>query len=212
MAYCTVQDLYNAGLDASFVNLDESIEVAQGIVDDYTGRNFEAAQSETVTVNDVRTPIVRLDRPFSNVTAIAVNGSPLDSGAYVVEPWGIRLYRAGIKDVDGFPRTEVAAGYARGPYGAQVTVTATFGYSAVPTAVKRATILLAMDDARSGGFSAQTAVDEEGQVTSLPEASGAPNDTGSVPTSWGTNATVLDTTGNVDADRLLRPYRIPMVA
>jgi hypothetical protein len=78
-------------------------------------------------VEDVRGDHVPLVPPFSEVTAVVVDGFELPAEAYRVTPHGIRLYGYG-----GF-------GLGRG-----TTITASFG-AAVPETIKQATVLLAVD-------------------------------------------------------------------
>lgn len=197
------------GLEEVYDEAVDYLELASRAVDDYCGRSFELAAPKTVAVNDVRTPLVRLPAPFRNVTAVTVDGVELSSGSYVVEPWGLRLYFP-AKDADGFPtRTFVSGPWGRGrhPYGAQVAVTATFGWDEVPIAVRQATQALAEHFAEER-HTVTSSTDAEGNPTTLPTSAAKPTETrvgpGETPTT--------DTTGLIEADRLLRPFRRPQVA
>lgn len=184
-------------------------ELASRAVDDYCGRSFEPPTTKTVTVNDVRTPIVPLPTPFRDVTAVTVNGAVVSASGYVVEPWGLRLYRPAL-DADGFPvRTAVSGpwGGGRHPYGAQVKVTATFGWDDIPAAVSRATRLLAEHFAGQR-HTVTASTDDEGNPTTLPTSAAKPTATLVGPD----QKPVADTTGLIDADRLLRPFRRPQLA
>lgn len=84
---------------------------------------------------------------FNNISAVQVNTIDLDSTQWIVEDWGIRVYQS-IYDADGFLRWDLSdyntdLGFGSGLYGAQVIVTATFGYPDVPARVRRAAIMLA---------------------------------------------------------------------
>ena len=110
---------------------------------------------QTVTVSDVRRPIVKLPTPFSNITSLTLNGGNLDPTSYIVEEWGVRLYSLnplnngwpirGSGDMGTWP-----AAASGGPYGSQVTVTATFGYNTIPRLVaiacRKLTRKLAVND------------------------------------------------------------------
>lgn len=197
--YADEADASAAGVDAD----DETLELASRAVDDYCGRNFGPPFTRTVTVHDVRTPVVPLPGPFTNVTAVTVNGgAPLDAGAYAIEPWGVRLYSSS-RDADGFPAHSFVSG-PWGLYGGRVAVTASFGWDEIPAAVRRATILLAGHLRANHYRVTATATDAEGNPTILPVSAAIPKDTLVGPDA---DRPMVDSTGLIDADRLLAPYR-----
>lgn len=173
------------------------LDIATEIVDEFCRRNFQPPTGPTtVTVSDVRTPIVPLPAPFTNVTQVTVDGRLIAPTGYIVETWGLRLYNVGA-DPDGFNVTYQAAG-GRGnryPYGAQVAVTATFGAPEVPLRVQRACALIALS------FADEEPIDPrllmltvEGYARQFKDANG-----------------VMHTTGVAQADRLLRGLQRPLV-
>lgn len=192
---------------ADDATLTTYLELASRVVDFYTGTTFDPQGSRTVTVSDVRTPLVRLPVPFSSVTAVTVNGQPIAPSGYIVEPWGLRLYINGYLDVDGFPRrTASSVRDHRAPYGSQVAVTATFGWTAIPSPVKQATALIAREQLGRSSQRPTGTTDVEGNPSVLPVEATIPgitlDDTGG-----GRFLPRVDTTEVITADRLLQPYR-----
>lgn len=197
------------GAEETYDESVDDMELASRAVDDYCGRSFEGAAPKTVTVTDVRSPLVPLPAPFRGVTEVTVDGVPLTAGSYIVEPWGLRLQWPG-RDVDGFPaRTFVSGPFGRGrhPYGAVVTVRATFGWDEIPIAVRQATQMLA-DHFAGRRHQVTASTDAEGNPTTLPTSAAKPTEVLVAP---GEKPTT-DTTGLIEADRLLRPFRRPQVA
>lgn len=197
-SYASVQDVRNlpGGVTVaqrSDLLLQDDLDVASRIVDDFTGSQFYQTQG-TVTVYDVRLPLVVLPRPFSAITAVSVDGRAVDAAGYTVTPSGLRLYINPYIDVDGFPRKVFAnVGAQRNPYGQNVAVTATFGYATVPAPVRRATALLA---SRLALGSVQNMIPDS-RIASI--------------TVEGYSRTFKDddrvaTTGDSEVDRLLSPY------
>jgi hypothetical protein len=184
VSYASVADLkaYDSSVTGSDGEIQAALDFATALVTARARRTFAAASATAVTAHDVRTRNVVVDLPFSNVTAVAVDGHELPSSSYVVEPWGIRLLSAPRIAFDG--------------YGSSVTVTATF-ISVVPELIKRATILLALVDLNGGSSSGNSVLPElpanvksfsvEGLSVTLADGSG----TGRIPT------------GDAEADRLI---------
>lgn len=195
MNYCTRSDVRDYGLtatEASDVRVDQAIELASRVIDAVLPASWDAGVA-TITVHDVRGDIVPLDGPFSDITSVEVNGASIDASRYDVEPWGLRLRAASIKDIDGFPVYGYAYQAARGRRGASVSVTATFGHDGVPELVKHACVVLAADFAQ--------------RTPSEP----LPPDVGSL-SREGHSVTFRDrkrelgSTGNTEADALLEPF------
>lgn len=144
--YATIQDVRDLGITTvqrsdTLVGVD--LDVASRMIDQITGKQFYQAVM-TVSVFDVRLPIVFLPTPFTNVTAVTVDGRTVDPTVWKVVPGGLRMYLNAYIDEDGFPRrsyTDVRA--FRNPYGATVAVTGTFGYATIPSPIARATALVA---------------------------------------------------------------------
>lgn len=126
---------YDPSISASDGQIQAALDFATALVTARARRTFAAASATAVTVHDVRTRNVVVDLPFSNVTAVAVDGHELPSSSYTVELWGIRLLSGPRVDCEGF--------------GPDVAVTATFT-SVVPELIKRSTILLALDELNAG--------------------------------------------------------------
>lgn len=145
-AYASIADLRNFGLSVIQRKDDlaaDDLVVASRLIDDVTGTQFYQAQ-QSVTVYDVRLPIVSLPLPFQDVTAVTVDGRAISATAYTVTPTGLRVYTSPYIDVDGFPTKVYSSVRAfRNPYGANVVVTGTFGYATVPDVVRRAATILA---------------------------------------------------------------------
>jgi hypothetical protein len=216
-AYCTLENVRTWGITTSQANdqvVLDRIDIASAIVDDYCGLSgyglggtFAAQKTTTITVGDVRLPMVPLPRPFTNVTALTIDGRTLDATTFIVENWGIRLYIAGYLDVDGFPRrSSTSMGYGGpgygwpgmgAPYGSQVAVTATFGYTSVPLPVRHATVLIAAFLVFGQG---ETLLDPRVSTVAVEGY------TLRYPTRGGPDTELIATTGVIEADRLLAPY------
>src|SRR4051794_28316917 len=96
-SYATLLDVRTYGIAATSAEDDlvqDRLSIASRIVDDYTGTSFAAAAARTVTVQDVRIPLLPLPTPFSTITEVTINGQAIGSDRYEVEDWGLRLYRA----------------------------------------------------------------------------------------------------------------------
>ena len=157
---------------------------------------------QTISISDIRRPIVALPTPFSNITSVTLNGGYLDPTTYTVEAWGIRLYSIsplnngwplrGSGDLGAWPSAP-----GGGPYGSQVTVTATFGYSAIPRVVAIACRKLVRKLASNPG-------PWEPGMTKLT--------VGSYDVMFNPkNPHPLDSTGDVETDQLLQPFRRAVV-
>lgn len=191
--YCVPQDLVAFGVPAAKATT-EACEVASRIVDTYTGRTFEGAAVATKIIYDVRSEVIPLPTPFTNVTAVTIDGVAIASSQYDVEEGvGIRLYKATLKDADGFPR-RVNPRRMRVPYGAQLEVSATFGYTTVPGPVALAAKMLA---ARFATSTVNDLVLPVGMDRIVIE--GNSQFAGNVPS--------IASTGDQFVDRLLNPYR-----
>lgn len=195
MNYTTTADLRAFDVteaDASDVQCAAACEVASRLVEDYVGHDFDVPQVRTITIDEVLGGRVVIPGPFQDVTAVTVNNVGMTY--WDLTSFGLTLTRPGIKDVDGFPVSSDLGYNPRRP--ARVTVTATFGYDAVPALVTRAATLLA------ARFATHRFADM------LPD-----NRIGS-DTVEGQSIVVyhggddrLDTTGDVEVDRLLTRYR-----
>src|SRR5664280_2506334 len=148
-SYAALTDVRTYGIAAPQAEdaiVVDRLELASRIIDGYTGTIFTQQVATAVTLNDVRIPVVVLPSPFANVTAVTLNGQVLASTQYVIEPWGLRLYRSGNFDVDGFPVDTMndwgVMTPPRSRWGAQVIVTADFGWATVPSPVRHATVLV----------------------------------------------------------------------
>lgn len=200
--YATVDDVRAFGVPDSITDdqIIDALDLATAVVYDYTGMVFGSPVAEDVVVNDVRKPLLPLPTPFSSVTAVSINGTPIDSTEWVVEPWGLRLYQSSYYDSDGFPRydlSNVVTGQTLGSelYGSQVTVSATFGWPDIPTKVKRAAVLLA------ARFSTQTVEDL------VPDSRLKQLQVEGYRVAYDDTNVNLDTTGDLSVDRLLARYR-----
>lgn len=200
--YCSPDDLAELGIEIYATDeIAELIQDGSRIVDKYCDTVF-GAQSQTVTVSDVRKPLVKLPTPFTNVTAVSINGGAMDASTYIVEPWGLRLYSLNPLSY-GWPNRGGSEGgswpyQASGaPYGAQIAVTATFGYPGIPRLVNRAARLICRDIAL--GQAGSDGPYAPGQVRYMVggfDAQFNPHD-----------PHPLDTTGSVEVDRLLYTYK-----
>lgn len=210
-SYATLAEARAYGISttqADDTTLTTYLDLASRIVEDYTGTTFTTATARTVTVQDVRTPLVPLPGPFTTVTSVTAYGALLAASQYTVEPWGLRLYTPGWRDSDGFPyRSQTALRSGRGPYGASVAVTATFGYAAVPIEVRQATLAVAHDQLTRASNRPTSTVDVEGNATVLPLVAVEPGVSREETSGASTFQPRTDTTGSLAADRLLQPYR-----
>jgi hypothetical protein len=137
VSYASVAELktYDSSVTASDPVIQAALDFATALVTARARRDFSFSSATALTVNDVRTRNVVLSLPFADVTAVEVGGYEMPDSSYAVEPWGIRLFSDPGIDSDGF--------------GPSVMVTATFT-SSVPELIKRATILLALDELPGG--------------------------------------------------------------
>ena len=210
MAYAAVQDVRDQGItvaQATDAIVTDRLNVASEIVDAHTHwldwglpGALGTPVTTTVTVNDVRRPSVVLPYPFKTVTQVLVNSVVTDPTAYTVEPWGIRLYVSGGLDLGAFPiwaleNPSYGSGGRR--FGARVDVSATFGWTSVPLRVRHATVLIAAFLLAGKGDMPldpriQMLAVEGYQVRFIPH----------------TADEVLDTTGVIEADRLLERFRL----
>jgi hypothetical protein len=200
--YATVDDVRAfPGVPSTLTDdqINDALELAVEVIDDYTGTFFGEPQATTILINDVRRPILPLPTPFSDVTAVSVNGTALDTTQWIVEDWGLRLYESGYLDPDGFPRwavndLPVGLAYDWGPHGVQVSVTGTFGWPTVPAKVKRAAVLLA------ARFATQSTSDL------VPDSRLKQLQVEGYRAMWDDTKTNLDTTGDLAVDRLPARY------
>ena len=201
--YCTIAEVRAFGAADSLTDqqITYAIQTATETIDGYTGTTFGQGATSDYTVNDVRNPIITLPTPFTNVTAVSTGGVTVPTTDYIVERWGVRLYSNQYFDADGFPRrydwpySSFPGMFSGGPWGISVTVTAIFGYTTVPNPVHQAAILLA------------------GRFANMTESSLAPTAPVSEIATEGfmirTDYEYADrvTTGDNQADNLLKPYR-----
>lgn len=155
--YASTADLRAWGVTLDEIDDDDltsRILIAQGLVDDYTGTTFGAAPS-TLTIYQVRSSVVVLPRPFSDITEVTIDGTVLESGAWKIARWGIELTQCDAWWGDYL--TADSSYYGMGslwwisygfpsnlnPPGRTVTVTGIFGETSIPPAVNMATVLLA---------------------------------------------------------------------
>lgn len=208
--YCTVADLIAFGVPSDKAS-DSVCEVASRIVDDYTGTTFSGASTKTFIARDVRNSSVVLPGPFSDITAVEINGVAIASTSYAVTDTGVSFagpYNAGyglglgmssnggmgaIHDVDGFPVGGAMRRGLRTPYGATVKITGTFGWTTIPAKVKLATKILA------SSIAVRTASDLIDPRIALISVEGYQVRYKEVPN--------IDTTGSAEADRLLADFR-----
>lgn len=193
---------FGGGIGKDDAIVQDAIDIAGAIIDGYTGKTFASFPPSTYVKNDVRKPLVVLPSPFASITQVLLNNVEIPTAGYIIDSWGIRLYWPGHLDIDGFPRRAgLLPGDNRlvtgGPYGSQVAVTATFGYATVPTQVARAATILASRTV--GGTSNDLAPDPWMKAEKIGPYSVTYQDALKTP--------VLNTTGDVQADRLLRGFR-----
>jgi hypothetical protein len=135
--YATLADVRDLGVDpqdnADDTFVDRKLVEAASVVESYVGRPylFPTAPS-TLAFNDVRVPLLPTPGPVSNIQAVTIDGAVVDPAGYQTEPWGLRLYRAGLRDADGWRMAQALIRSSRAPYGSQVLVTATIGWALPP--------------------------------------------------------------------------------
>lgn len=181
-SYATLAELRAAPYSVTLTEADDPtatamLEVASRVVDNYTHRTFDSGIS-TKNFYDFHGRVLNLSVPFSAITSLKVEGTAVTE--YEVESWGILF--------DWNQSGDVA-------------VTATFGFSAAPSPVKRATLLIAaamirntVEDSGEQDVQTQSA---EGYSVSYQQR--------------GTEEASSATTGVTEADRLLDPYKLSYV-
>lgn len=205
MAYCTLTEARAAGATGTDGEVTQAIADAQELVDRHTGDSFEEGE-QTVTATIGANGLALLPRRVSAITSVTFVGasSAIDASAY-------RLRKSSTPgDVDAiemvgygygqFAYNDLIAGAERwnGGYanlsqsGRRITVVGTFGWDAVPLAVRRATALLA------AAATTNPTGDELAGVQSL-----SVEGYSVTYTSDGTGVT----TGHPEADRLLAGFR-----
>jgi hypothetical protein len=202
-SYCSQADAIAVGASCTGAVLDTAIFDASRIVDSYCDTldsPFGVQTQKTISISDVRKPMVPLPTPFSNVTSVALNGGILDPSTYVIEEWGIRLYSMVPFD-NGWPvRGSGSLGgtwpyQASGaPYGSQVDVTAFFGRGDIPRLVARGAALLTRNicNGSDGPYERNQIRVVVGQYQAMYD----PKD-----------PHPIDSTGDAEVDRLLFKYR-----
>ncbi|MHC4249788.1 MAG: hypothetical protein ACYS9X_11735 [Planctomycetota bacterium] len=206
--YASVQDIRDRGVSqdaADDLTVTRALGRATLLIDGYCGRDF-LRREETYHIDGTGRPSVFLDdRPVIEITALKVDGHPVDSASY-------RLYgEAGYVRLNGC--ITVFAGHP-GVFavGVQnVEVNGLFGFEETPPEVKEACILLALAFVRS--MKAEANVSEQ-QANSTDKAIGIKRvkvDDLSVEFQYPRDTTVgasrRKTTGVVEADRLLWRFR-----
>lgn len=213
-AYATVSDVRTQGItvaQADDATVTDRLNVASEIVDAHTQwldwgmpGALGTPVTTTVTVNDVRRPSVVLPYPFRSISQVLVNLVAVDPTAYTVEPWGVRLYVSGGIDLGAFPIWALenpTYGTGGRRFGARVDVSATFGWTSVPLRVRHATVLIA---AFLLGGKGDMPIDPRIQMLAVEgyQVRFIPH----------TADEVLDTTGVIEADRLLERFRLETYA
>lgn len=198
--YATIAQVRGFGLSATKTDQQvlDAIDQASRVMDDYCDEQFYQT-TETVLVNDVRLPMIRLPKlPFTGITEVKINAMVLDPSAYTVEKWGLRLYTSGNRDADGWPLRPLSSFGTptfAARYGSQVSVSATFGHPSTPANVNRACVILSSRIAVQGGNSL------------IPDTRLKSLTVEGYSRTWDSSTEKLDTTGDTQVDRLLRAYR-----
>lgn len=192
MAYCTLADARAAGADpADDATVEAAIVAAQSIVDRYAGDVFEP-RTLTVMARVGGAGICPLPHTVITVATVEPVQQPGVSYAVAAGTWALHSSLT-TGDYDGLQ-------FARGYAGLAVKVTGSFGYPAVPSAVRRAAALIAASIAP-----AQTTTDAEGSPIGRPDVGSAAEESPLVAAAR-LKETGVRSTGVPEADQLLAPY------
>jgi hypothetical protein len=125
------------------------LDAAVSTVQHYCQRPFDVAGSATARVYVPHRGIVRF-HDCTTVTSIAVNGSTVATTSYQLEPLNALSWSGQARPYEQARRVDGICWY-EGPYPgkATVTVTATWGWSAIPDEVKSAVLILGKDIAKN---------------------------------------------------------------
>lgn len=187
MAYCEISDVTRLIGDASVEDITWAMDLATRLVDKYVGHTFNEPAEGTRTLYNVQNAAVHLPGvPFSDVTAVTVDGTELDSTSYTTKSWGVELV---FPDSPGIFSSS----------GRTVTISASFGYDEVPSDVKYATALWASALIQRNRNRVVQSTDSEGNAI-LPEYA------------IDSSVVVEDLPTERLAKTLLDPYRSPVVA
>lgn len=180
-SYATVAEARAFGIttaEASDDQLTTWLETASRVVDDYTGTSFNETAPSTRTFRAMRSNRITLPYPSDDITAVTVDGSALSVDSYTVDDFGISV------------RSHLTTRSV-------VVVTGVFGFTTIPSVVRDATLFITRNLIRASSMRPTSGTDTEGNPTTLPTA-------GFIPLAA---ALGEDSTGSVNADRLLRSYR-----
>ena len=180
-SYATVAEARAFGISTAEANDDQLtswLETASRVVDEYTGTSFGVSAPTSRTYRGLRANRLSLPYPSDDILSVTVDGTALSTDSYTVDDFGISV------------RSHLTGRSV-------VVVTGTFGFTTVPAVVREATLFIARNLIRASSMRPTAGTDTEGNPTTLPTA-------GFVPL-----APTLgeDSTGSVNADRLLRSYR-----
>lgn len=184
--YCTVEQAEDAGATGTEAEIDAAIVAAMERVDAYTGQWFNTRTAQTVVATLGGDGLLHMPRRLQSVTSV----TPIDGTAIASSSYRVRL-SSSLGDVDAI---ELTWGWLSA--GTRVTVVGTFGYSATPSAVRRATALLAAYLTTNPGGSSSTGV-----------AGARSLSVEGYSVTFGSSGPELTTTGLLEADQLLQPYR-----
>ena len=213
IGYCSIPDLRARGIteeQATDEELRQAIQVATLYVDSYCRRNFWRRQ-ETYLMDGTGSSIMFLhDRPVISISRITVDETDLD-------PSEFRVYRD-----EGYIRLDVDEEYdlymdTIFTLGVQnVQVEGQFGYETIPPDVRQACLVLAVDALRELKAGVDLDTSTSSSTRNAIGLKSAKIEDISVsfeyPRSVSSGEKGLNTTGNTEADSLLRKYRRDMEA
>ena len=180
-SYATLAEARTFGIttaEADDAALTTWLETASRVVDDYTGTSFNESAPSTRTFRAMRSQRISLPYPSDDITEVAIDGTALATDNYTVDDFGIEV------------RSHITSRHV-------VTVTGTFGFTTIPSVVRDATLFITRNLIRASSMRPTAGTDTEGNPTVLPTA-------GFVPP---VSSLGEDSTGSVNADRLLARYR-----
>lgn len=137
MAYVTTEeiaDLPFVDADPNYVNdtvIDEAIEYATALVNDYCGTTFEST-AFSLTLDGTGTHELNTGLPH----LLTVTACTVGDVSQTVSGWTVYGYGLVISDTNSF---------ARGNYGQNIVITGTAGHATIPNDMKMAVKLIAGD-------------------------------------------------------------------
>lgn len=206
MPYCTIEQARNAGATGTDAEVTTAIAEASEMIDEYCNEWFDPRAAQTIVAEFGANGVAVLARRVRAITSVTYVGS---TSALAASSYRMRT-SATVGDIDAVEMLGAGAGSdilvaGAEPWnggwsnlsapGRRISVVGDFGYAAVPAAVTRAcAILAAFFSNNPGGGGESTAGVKSLSVEGYR-------------VEYSDEATAMTTTGVLEVDRLLAPFR-----